>query len=146
MTHTSSTPLYNTIAMGTLKGNRYELLQKIGEGGVGVVYRAADRLTGSFVALKQITKSADMIDFGAVGTFNPAKMSLQTVLANEFKILSSLRHPNIISVLDYGFDVDQQPFFTMDLLETHVKISVAALKQPESFKVHVLIQLQGNCI
>jgi len=141
MTHTSSTPLYNTIAMGTLKGNRYELLQKIGEGGMGVVYRAADRLTGSFVALKQITKSADMIDFGAVGTFNPAKMSLQTVLANEFKILSSLRHPNIISVLDYGFDVDQQPFFTMDLLETHVKISVAALKQPESFKVHVLIQL-----
>ncbi len=37
-------------------------------------------------------------------------------IANEFRTLASLRHPHIISVLDYGFDQDGAPFFTMELL------------------------------
>src|SRR5690606_38838084 len=42
---------------------------------------------------------------------------LQTALAQEFRALASLRHPHIISVLDYGFDDDDgQPYFTMELL------------------------------
>ena len=42
-------------------------------------------------------------------------LGLRLALANEFHTLSSLRHPNIVSVLDYGFSVDGQPFFTMEL-------------------------------
>jgi serine/threonine protein kinase len=37
-------------------------------------------------------------------------------IANEFRTLASLRHPHIISVLDYGFDQEGAPFFTMELL------------------------------
>ena len=36
-------------------------------------------------------------------------------LAREFKVLASLRHPNIISVLDYGFDDESQPYITMEV-------------------------------
>lgn len=43
-------------------------------------------------------------------------LGLRLALANEFRTLSSLRHPNIVSVLDYGFSADGQPFFTMELL------------------------------
>ena len=37
-------------------------------------------------------------------------------LAQEFRTLAALRHPHIISVLDYGFVEQSQPFFTMELL------------------------------
>mgnify|MGYP002137600307 CR=1 FL=1 len=41
---------------------------------------------------------------------------LGLALGREFRTLASLRHPNIISVFDYGFEEQQQPFYTMELL------------------------------
>ena len=38
--------------IGTLLGNRYELLEKIGEGGMAVVYKAKCHLLNRFVAVK----------------------------------------------------------------------------------------------
>ena len=38
-------------------------------------------------------------------------------LTKEFRLLSSLRHPHIIKVLDYGFDDNLTPYYTMELLE-----------------------------
>ena len=43
-------------------------------------------------------------------------IELRLALANEFHTLASLRHPNIVSVLDYGFAEDGQPYFTMEVL------------------------------
>jgi hypothetical protein len=37
-------------------------------------------------------------------------------LAREFRTLASIRHPHIISVLDYGFGPSREPYFTMELL------------------------------
>ena len=37
-------------------------------------------------------------------------------LAREFRTLASIRHPHIISVLDYGFGPAREPYFTMELL------------------------------
>ncbi len=37
-------------------------------------------------------------------------------------MLASLRHPNIISVPEYGFDEQQQPYFTMEFLDDAVDI------------------------
>lgn len=99
---------------------RYLIHDVLGEGGMGVVYHATDRLTGRAVALKQVTiNPADIIT-----SFGSADNSLQ--LAQEFRILSTLRHPHIISVYDYGFDEHQQPFFTMTLLENALPINEAA--------------------
>lgn len=93
---------------------RYDLKEPLGQGGMGVVYRAYDRLTRTTVALKRVTIPQKHLRFAtAAGDSHDFRLAL----AQEFRTLASLRHPNIISVLDYGFDHERQPFFTMELLE-----------------------------
>ena len=89
-------------------GQRYEILDLLGTGGMGSVYRAYDRLSGQTVALKRVAVAP-----------RPAAdtSSLLLALAQEFRLLASLRHPHIISVFDYGFDSARQPYFTMELLD-----------------------------
>jgi len=91
---------------------RYVLQEYLGMGGMGTVYRATDRLTSQTVALKQVIASPQDLTFGS----KAARGSNLLALATEFRTLSSLRHPNIISVLDYGFDEAHRPYFTMEYL------------------------------
>lgn len=114
--------------------SRYQVLDRIGAGGMGEVFRAYDRLTGDTVALKRV-----FIRTGALSEASPEDFRL--ALANEFKLLSSLRHPNIISVLDYGFDANQQPYFTMELLEQPLNIINAAAKQSIAIRENFLWQI-----
>ncbi|MCK6580560.1 MAG: protein kinase [Anaerolineae bacterium] len=95
---------------------RYTLLHRLGAGSMGEVYAAIDRLTGTRVALKRVYY-APLDVFTAADPDSSADDDLRRLLANEFRVLASLRHPNIISVLDYGFDAQLFPFYTMDLLE-----------------------------
>ncbi|MCP4995004.1 MAG: serine/threonine protein kinase, partial [Gammaproteobacteria bacterium] len=98
---------------------RYILQAKLGEGGMGVVHRALDRLTGNIVALKQIQVPTETLQFMSMPPLEFAA-DLRLSLAREFQTLASLRHPHIISVLDYGFvpqaDEEPQPFYTMTYL------------------------------
>ena len=96
--------------------DRYRLHDKLGSGGMGAVFRAYDRLTSTYVALKQVEIPPELLDFMSFSSIGTAT-GLWKALAQEFKILASLRHPNIISVLDYGFDARHQPFYTMELLD-----------------------------
>jgi serine/threonine protein kinase len=86
-------------------GKRYTLTGRLGAGGMGTVYRATDRLTGQTVALKRVTAPTEQLLFGSKPSDSSADLFL--ALAHEFQTLSSLRHPYIISVLDYGFDMQQ---------------------------------------
>src|SRR5262245_46656948 len=87
---------------------RYLINEQLGRGGMGTVYRATDRLTGQSVALKRVSAPPEDLEFASKANTDTA--SLRMALAREFKILASLRHPNIISVLDYGFDKDRLPY------------------------------------
>src|SRR5712692_8358103 len=123
--------------VSSLFSQRYRLAREIGRGGMGVVYRAADRLSGQDVALKRVTKPSEELIF----TSASASADRQLALAQEFQLLASLRHPNIISVLDYGFDDEHRPYFTMDLLENPVTVSHYAQSLPVPEKTRVLAQI-----
>lgn len=117
--------------------NRYQFIEKLGEGGMGTVYRALDRLTHEEVALKQVVLSVDQLQFSRSRQGHDS----QTALAEEFRTLARLRHPNIISVLDYGFDMAQQPYFTMELLIGAKSIVETARHVSLTGKVQMLSEL-----
>ncbi len=94
-----------------LVGRRYQLHEKLGEGGMGEVFRATDRLTGQTVALKRVLILEDDAQ-----QIHSDTVDFRLTLAQEFKLLASMRHPHIISVLDYGFH-DKHPYVAMELIE-----------------------------
>lgn len=87
--------------IGTLLLNRYELLEKIGEGGMGIVYKAKCTLLNRLVAIK-ILKSelSDYEDF--VARFR-----------REAHSIASLSHPNIVNIHDIGKE-DNFNFIVME--------------------------------
>lgn len=93
--------------------SRYELLEQLGQGGMGRVFRAKDRLTGDMVALKQVLVAPGDLDFASLAA---SRSDMRLALTREFRTLAGLRHPNIISVLDYGYDRYKQPFYTMEYI------------------------------
>ncbi|MFN8375331.1 MAG: protein kinase [Anaerolineae bacterium] len=118
-------------------GKRYEITHLIGTGGMGDVSRALDRLTGKHVALKRVTVSGTTLRFASQSD----TLDFRLALAQEFRTLASLRHPNIISVLDYGFDTNRQPYFTMDLLEEARTILEVAVEADFEARLHLLRQM-----
>ncbi len=117
-------------------GNRYRLLALLGEGSMGAVYRALDRLTGDQVALKHVVVSSSQLCFASRTDQDPT-----LALAQEFETLASLRHPHIIAVRDYGFDANRRPFFTMDLLDAPRTILEVGQGQPLETQVKLLLQI-----
>jgi tetratricopeptide (TPR) repeat protein/tRNA A-37 threonylcarbamoyl transferase component Bud32 len=116
--------------------HRYRLLHRLGVGGMGAVYAALDRLTGETVALKRVSFAVPI-----AGLDTASIQDLRRALTEEFRLLASLRHPNIISVMDYGFDAEQQTYYTMALLEAPMDILTAASDQPLNEKLHLLEQV-----
>ncbi|HEU4409556.1 MAG TPA: AAA family ATPase [Polyangiaceae bacterium] len=113
----------------------YLLHEKLGEGGMGAVYRATRRIDNSVVALKLVGRK------GATRLDPDANLGLRLLLAREFQTLSSLHHPHVIQVLDYGFDERLGPYFTMELLEAPRTLFGAGLGRPPAEKVRLLAEL-----
>ena len=79
---------------------RYELVRKIGEGGMGVVWEATSHEMGCAVAIKSLKKS----ESATLARF-----------LREARLAASLAHPNIVHVLDF-FEEDDNAFMVMELL------------------------------
>lgn len=118
-------------------GNRYVLHELLGQGGMGSVYRATDRLYGREIALKRVLTNVHELHIEDSRQAADFRMAL----AREFKLSASLRHPNIITVLDYGFDNDHQPYFTMELLENPQTIMQAAASLNISERMGYMMQM-----
>jgi cyclin-dependent kinase len=69
------------------KMERYQKMEKIGEGTYGIVYKAKDRVTGEIIALKKIRLEAE--DEGIPST-----------AIREISLLKELQHPNIVRLYD----------------------------------------------
>ncbi len=93
--------------VGHVVDQRYELRRVIGSGAEGVVYEAWHRYLHRPVALKTIL--AD----GA----EPALKKRRQRILREARVLSELRHPGIVSVLDAGLTGEGHPYVAMELLE-----------------------------
>ncbi len=122
---------------------RYRLEQVLGSGGMGVVYSAWDRLKQTNVAFKKVLLDVAE-DYSAIANTiveDNSSESVQLALAQEFQTLATMRHPNIISVLDYGFDDFRQPWFTMSLIEDGQTLLEAAETLPLEGKVDLLAQM-----
>src|SRR5215207_2554491 len=104
--------------------NRYRLGDKLGSGTMGVVFRADDRLSGGRVALKRLTASVAQWHL-ATSTTDTEHLRLS--MAREFQALASMRHPNVITVTDYGFDPEGQPYIIMELIDNARTITEAAV-------------------
>lgn len=80
--------------IGKILGNRYEILEKIGGGGMSVVYKARCRVLNRFVAIKvlrqELTTDPDFIE----------KFRQESLSA------ASLTHPNIVNIYDTGIEND----------------------------------------
>lgn len=85
---------------------RYEFKGKIGQGGLGSVYRAHDLRMNREVAIKRIITNVDDETLSVEATGQ---------LMQEAGALASLQHPNIVTVYDVGNDGDG-PFVVMELL------------------------------
>ena len=121
-------------------GKRYHLLQRLGRGGFGSVYLAKDRLDG-LVALKRLHPPGSSVRAPPGGGLRPMpERRSRRELAHEFEVLASLRHPHIISVLDYGFD-EQQPYLVLEFLGGALTIDQAGRAQPGAVKVGLLVQM-----
>jgi serine/threonine protein kinase len=91
------------LSTGQILDGRYEILAPLAEGGMGAVYRARRTLLGDEVAIKIIL--ADSAVSGARERF-----------MRESRACARLRHPHIVSILDFNIEPDGHPFLVMELL------------------------------
>lgn len=87
---------------GYLLKNRYRILDVLGQGGMGAVYRAVDENLDITVAVKE-------------NSFYSEDYARQ--FRREAKVLAALRHPNLPRVFDYFVIEDQGQYLVMDYIE-----------------------------
>lgn len=91
-----------TLEKNTLLHNRYRVIEILGQGGMGSVYRGVDENLGSIIALKE-------------NLFTTEEYARQFRL--EAVILANLRHPNLPRVYDHFVFGDQGQYLIMDFIE-----------------------------
>ena len=98
-------------------GGRYQILQRVGAGGMAEVYRARDELLGREVAVKVLSDRFSH-DPSFVERFR-----------REAQSAANLNHPNIVSLYDYGSD-DGAYYIVMELIEGRSLADIIATEGP----------------
>lgn len=102
--------------------HHFEMLNELGRGGMGVVYRARDLRNGRILALKLILNNSGLVD--------------RERFRRETQILERLDHPNILKTLEFNLDVET-PYVATDFVESRtlrqcVEESIAKIGRPPS--------------
>ena len=88
------------LTIGAVLDGRYEILAELAEGGMGTVYRARRVHLGDEVVIKIIQSSS-------------ASPTLRERFLRESRIAAQLRHPHVVTILDFNVDPEGWPYLVM---------------------------------
>ncbi len=91
--------------VGKIVAGHFQILSKIGEGGMSVVYKARHMLMNKEVALK-------MLHPHMIGREQSRERFRQ-----EAQAVSQIDHPNVVRIFDFGISEDNRPYIVMDFLD-----------------------------
>ncbi len=114
---------------GRLLGNRYEIVQRIGIGGMATVYKAKCHVLNRYVAVK-VLKDEFTTDEEFIKRFN-----------TEAQAVASLTHPNIVSVYDVGNEGDLY-YIVMELIQGKTLKEIITSDGALSWKWSVNVAIQ----
>lgn len=97
---------------------KYQVIERLRAGGMGVLYLARDARLGRNVAIKLIRADIDSPD-------------LRERFEQEAQAVSRLRHPNVVTVFDYG-EFEGQPYLVMEYIEGESLAALIARRAPLS--------------
>jgi serine/threonine-protein kinase len=117
-----------TIAAGAVLAGRYEILEPLGKGGMGMVYKAHDRVLDDTVAIKVLRPDV------------AAEPEMARRFRSEIKLARKVRHRNVCGIHEYGEDGPLR-FISMEFIEgvdlRHVLTRGGAPLPEEAFEIAV---------
>jgi serine/threonine protein kinase/DNA-directed RNA polymerase specialized sigma24 family protein len=90
---------------GRVLGKRFRIDKRVGEGGMGAVFRATDLKTGANVAVKTLLPEA------------AKDAALRRRFEREAQILQKLEHPNFVRFVEYGSGASEPAYVVMEFLD-----------------------------
>ncbi|HEY4159031.1 MAG TPA: protein kinase, partial [Polyangiaceae bacterium] len=90
---------------GRVLGKRFRIDERVGEGGMGAVFRATDLKTGANVAVKTLLPEA------------AKDAALRRRFEREAQILQKLEHPNFVRFVEYGSGASEPAYVVMEFLD-----------------------------
>ena len=109
----------------------YEILEKLGSGGMGIVYKARQVGLGRLVALKVIRGESE---------YHPAMLERFRI---EGQAVARLRHPNVVQIFEVG-EAAGRPYFSLELLGGgSLADRIAGSPQPARSSAELLLKLAG---
>ncbi len=117
------------LSPGDSFGKRYEIIEEVGRGGMGVVYKAKDKQLNTIVALKMI-RMEFLSDESIIERFKK-----EILLARE------ISHDNIVRIHDFG-EVDEVKFISMQFIEGKSLSEIINESSPLKFETIINITKQ----
>ena len=115
---------------------RYRILDELGRGATGIVYRAQDPAIGRVIAIKTIRLS-DL-------TEESERERLRDRLFREAQSAGILSHPNIVTIYDMG-DEQNLPYIAMELIEGESLEQIIARRRQRPHDFPSPIAIPGTC-
>jgi serine/threonine-protein kinase len=91
--------------IGTQVDGRYRVISRLGDGGMGIVYKAEHTHLSKFFALKVMRPTRDAVD--------------RQRFEQEARLAAKIRHKNVVEISDFGVLPTGQPYFVMEFLKGH---------------------------